>query len=242
MLRADHILLREQHRTLEHVLKLTDVTRPVVTEQSALGFGIHGHGAAAVAECERAEKMVQEQGDVLSPLTQRRQDERDDIEPIVQILSEPTIANQRWRSRCVAARTRTSTFTAVSAPTGTISCSCSARSRRACRPGETSPISSRNRVPRSASRKSPGRAVLAPVKAPFTWPNSSLSSSPSARAEQLTATKRRSARSEKDGSCGPRAPSRASLTHDQDRRLRGGDARQSLHDLDDGRAASHEAS
>jgi hypothetical protein len=39
--------------------------------------------------------------------------------------------------------------------------------------GEISPISSRNSVPLSASSKRPLRALMAPVKAPFSWPNSS---------------------------------------------------------------------
>ena len=42
---------------------------------------------------------------------------------------------------------------------------------------------------RSASTKRPARALVAPVNAPFTWPNSSLSSSASGSAAQLTATK-----------------------------------------------------
>jgi hypothetical protein len=43
-------------------------------------------------------------------------------------------------------------------------------------------------VPPSARANTPGRAACAPVKAPLTWPNSSLSSTPAASALQLTAT------------------------------------------------------
>jgi hypothetical protein len=43
-------------------------------------------------------------------------------------------------------------------------------------------------VPPLASSNIPLRSFTAPVKAPRAWPNSSLSSSPSARAEQFTAT------------------------------------------------------
>ena len=42
--------------------------------------------------------------------------------------------------------------------------------------GFMSPISSRNIVPPSATSKRPLRAASAPVNAPFSWPNSSLSS------------------------------------------------------------------
>ncbi len=54
-----------------------------------------------------------------------------------------------------------------------------------------SPISSRKSVPPSASSKRPLRVATAPVNAPFSWPNSSLSSSSAGIAPQLTATKGR---------------------------------------------------
>ncbi len=57
-------------------------------------------------------------------------------------------------------------------------------------------ISSRNSVPPSAISKRPTRSVLASVKAPFTWPNSSLSKTPSARPPVLTVTSGRVERSE----------------------------------------------
>src|SRR5438270_219180 len=50
-----------------------------------------------------------------------------------------------------------------------------------------SPISSRKSVPPLASSKRPRRAPVAPVKLPRAWPNSSLSSTPSAMAPQSTA-------------------------------------------------------
>ena len=56
--------------------------------------------------------------------------------------------------------------------------------------GVISPISSRNSVPPSASSNSPFLSRTAPVKAPRSWPNSSLSSSVSGMAPQLTDTKR----------------------------------------------------
>jgi len=40
-----------------------------------------------------------------------------------------------------------------------------------------------------ARSKQPARAAAAPVNAPFSWPNNSLSNTPSANALQLTATK-----------------------------------------------------
>ncbi len=57
-----------------------------------------------------------------------------------------------------------------------------------------SPISSSSRLPPSAAWNSPRWFASAPVKAPFTWPNSSDSSSASGIALQFTATKGRPAR------------------------------------------------
>src|SRR5712691_10736603 len=64
------------------------------------------------------------------------------------------------------------------------------------RAGLISVISSRKIVPPSASSKKPAFRSCAPVKAPFSCPNSSLSMSVSGIAEQFTATKGPLARSE----------------------------------------------
>jgi len=92
-------------------------------------------------------------------------------------------------ARIVAATTRTSTSTELLAPRGSKHRSCSTRSSLTCIAGEMSPISSRNRVPPSASSKRPFLSRSAPVNAPRTWPNSSLSSSPSGMPPQFTGTK-----------------------------------------------------
>ena len=70
----------------------------------------------------------------------------------------------------------------------------STRSSLACRPIEMLAISSRNSVPPSASSKRPTRSVLASVKAPFTWPNSSLSNTPFGQAAGVDGDQRRAAR------------------------------------------------
>ena len=64
----------------------------------------------------------------------------------------------------------------------------STRSSRVCRSNGMSPISSRNSVPPSACSKRPRRVVCAPVKAPRSWPNSSLSSRSFGIAAVLMAT------------------------------------------------------
>ncbi len=52
--------------------------------------------------------------------------------------------------------------------------------------GDMWAISSRNSVPPLASSNLPCRVSSAPVKAPFSWPNSSLSNSASEKAAQFT--------------------------------------------------------
>ena len=80
-----------------------------------------------------------------------------------------------------------------------------------------SPISSRKSVPPSASSKRPRLVLTAPVKAPRTWPKSSLSIRPSGSAVQLIGTKGllRSARRKVQGA-GDQLLARPALAGDQD--------------------------
>jgi hypothetical protein len=96
----------------------------------------------------------------------------------------------------VAAMTRTSTLSVRPPPTRSNSPSCRTRSSLAWKAGLISPISSRKRVPPSACSKRPLRWLIAPVKAPFSWPKSSDSSRLSGRAAQLSLTKAARARGE----------------------------------------------
>ena len=91
----------------------------------------------------------------------------------------------------MAVMIRTSTGSSSLPPTLRTTFSWRARSSFTCMVGVISPISSRNRVPRSASWKSPFLSRTAPVKAPRSWPKSSLSSRFSGIAPQLIDRKRR---------------------------------------------------
>ena len=81
-----------------------------------------------------------------------------------------------------------STLTVDLPPTGSISPSCTARSSLTCTSSGRSPISSRNSVPPLASTNLPTCLSVAPVKAPFSWPNRMLSTRLSGIAPQLTVT------------------------------------------------------
>src|SRR6266853_458256 len=92
------------------------------------------------------------------------------------------------RSRLVAEISRTSTLTGLRAPTGSTSPSWIARRSLTCAAGGSSPTSSRNSVPPEASTNLPVWRSVAPVKAPFSWPNRIDSTRLSGIAPQLTAT------------------------------------------------------
>ena len=72
------------------------------------------------------------------------------------------------------------------APTRSTTRSSITRSSLACSSSGSSPISSRNSVPPSASSIGPRRVRDAPVNAPRSWPNSSLSNTDGAIAAQST--------------------------------------------------------
>jgi hypothetical protein len=97
--------------------------------------------------------MTHEVGNVFEPLAKRRQSERDDVEPVEQILPEQMIL--------------TLVRIGVRPPTVVYSPSCSTRKSRVCASIGISPISSRKSVPPSACSKRPTWRVWAPVKAPF---------------------------------------------------------------------------
>ena len=91
-------------------------------------------------------------------------------------------------SRLVAAMKRTLTLNSSVPPTRVNVPSSRNRSNFACSGFPMSAISSRKIVPPFASSTRPGFCRSAPVKAPFSWPKSSLSSSVSGIAAQLMRT------------------------------------------------------
>src|SRR5213594_2541646 len=93
------------------------------------------------------------------------------------------------RFRFVAAINRASVRSVRLLPNLSNSRSCSTRRSFVWRSSGISPTSSRKTVPALASSNRPMRCVIAPVNAPFSWPNSSLSRSPVGIAAQFSFTK-----------------------------------------------------
>ena len=161
-------------------------------------------GAELLGEVLREERNV----DAAPP--QRRHVERHGVEPVDEILAEAALVDRRLESRCVAETRRTSTMRDCGrAERAHLARS---RSRAAASPGGRR-WCRRSRRGRACRRRPPRRARAwrgrRPVKAPRSWPKSSLSSSVSGSAPQLTATKRRAgARDSARGSRARRAPCR----------------------------------
>ena len=98
-------------------------------------------------------------------------------QPVVEILAEAARPHL-LRQVAVGGRDRPARPPAIGRlePTRSMVFSCSTRSSLTCISGGRSPTSSRSSVPPPAASKRPVRLRSAPVKAPFSWPNSSLSS------------------------------------------------------------------
>ena len=112
----------------------------------------------------------------------------DDVEAVIEVLAKFLLADGRFQIAMGGgddADVERNVFLAAQA-LQTNFC-CSTRSSLTWVPGVMSPISSRKIVPRWACSKRPMRRACAPVNAPFSWPKSSLSSSVSGMAAQLTA-------------------------------------------------------
>jgi len=108
--------------------------------------------ASAVLPGNLRREVGHQRRDVVHALAQGRQQEREDIDAVVQIRPEAAAATNLSRSRWVATITRTSTGTERSPPTRSTWRSSSTRSSLACIAIGMSPISSRKRVPRWPAR------------------------------------------------------------------------------------------
>ena len=151
------------------------------------------------------DEVADQRGDVFRPLAQRRHADRENVEPVEQVGAEPTLVD-----RAVQVLVRRREHADIHGD----------------RPGAADPldlallqhaqqldleVGRRDRRSRRGRwcRRRPARtgrssARWRPVKAPFSWPNSSLSTRPGEIAPQLTGTSGRSARRL---SCGWRARS-----------------------------------
>src|SRR5437764_5177126 len=87
---ADHGALGEQDRPLEHVLELADVARPRVSGEGGQRVVLDPLDVLLQASVVLLPEMLHQQRNVVPPLAQRRQVDGDDVQPIVEVLAEPS--------------------------------------------------------------------------------------------------------------------------------------------------------
>ncbi len=150
-----------------------------------------GAGRAGKDGAVLPQEVVRQQRDVLLPLGEGRDPQREDVEPVEEVGAELPLGHEPAAGRGSSRRgSGRGTSAPGRSPTGVYSRSCSTRSSFACRSSGMSPISSRKRVPPSGGVELPvAPALSAPVKAPFSCPNSSASWSSRGIAGVFTATK-----------------------------------------------------
>jgi hypothetical protein len=195
ILGADPPVRGEQHSPFDRVPELSDVARPAVAPQELarlpgdLDRAREPALAAGVGD-EEAHRLV----DLVDAFAQRRDRERDPVQAEEQVLAE-----QAARHRGVEIAICRGDVAHVDRPRLEPTHAQDARSSRTRKSftwtaGERSPTSSRNTVPPSAISRRPGLALTAPVNAPRSCPNSSLSRSHSDRAAQFSRKNGRSLR------------------------------------------------
>ena len=199
-LRLGCLLKLEIHRTdrgtrghndgaLDPVFEFPHVAAPRMSLDRGKRPGAEAANGALEFRSETSQEIAGEQHRVAGPFAQRRNLHADLVEPVEKILAEPAVVDQlrqvlvRGADHADVDLDRPGARRPARSPG-----SCRKRSSFTCSGGGMSPISSRNSVPPVAARTCRSSASRAPVNAPFSWPNSSLSSSVSGIAAQLIAT------------------------------------------------------
>jgi len=179
----------DDYGALDHILEFSHVPRPVISAQgihccrwNRLNHSVHAPGKLLreVPHQERNIPLAFPQGRNMHRKTFKRKKRSD------RNFCSLTIAS---KSRFVAAIRRASVRSVRELPNRSNSLSCSTRSSLVCNSRGISPISSKKIVPPLATSKRPMRCAIAPVNAPLSCPNSSLSSNPVGMAAQLSFTK-----------------------------------------------------
>ena len=214
---------REDNGPLDQVLEFPHVARPVVALQGSHGGRRKRLDHLPIRRAKIWEKWRTSR-DVLRPLAQRRHPEREHVEPVEEVASEivPS-ATIRARSRLVAATRRTSTLNVLVPPSRSNSCSSSTRSSFDCRSERNLADLVQKQGPLVRQLEPADLLAIAPVNAPFSWPKSSLSSSPVGMAAQFSLTKAAPGAGSGRAWPGRPAPCRCRSPRDQHGGIRRGD-------------------
>jgi hypothetical protein len=166
-------------------------------------------GAAGQAGTVALEQHRRERRDVLRPCPQGREREVQDVQPVEEILAEPT-GGDRGPQVDVGRRDHPDVDRALGggADPPHPPLLQGAVELHLHRQRQLGDLVEEDRAAVGLLEQARGDRRSAPVKLPRTWPNSSLSSSASGIAPQLTATKRAPPARPTRGSRGPRPPCR----------------------------------
>ena len=153
----DDLATAQYHRPLDGVFEFTYVSRPRVLGQRIDGFGRETDHFTLILFRVGAEEVGHQKWYILVTITQRRQFDGDDIQPVVESSRKRPAWTSAQRSTLDAATNRTSTGRASTPPTRRISRSWITRRSLVWVSALMVPTSSRKRVPSWAASKSPFR-------------------------------------------------------------------------------------
>ena len=88
MLRRDEAAVAQNRRSLEDVPQFSNVSRPVVLDQQLPGVARNPAGGLPRPRPISSEKRLAERQDVIAAISQRRQPDREHVEPIIEIFAE----------------------------------------------------------------------------------------------------------------------------------------------------------
>ncbi len=187
--RARWVAGRHDDEPLDHVAELAHVARPVVRHEGAHGLAGERLGALPVLRRERLQEVLDQERDVLSPAPERRHLHRDDVQPVEEVLAEAALGDQIGQ-RLVRGGDHPHVDPDRLVPADPLHRLLLQRPQHLGLGPErhVADLVEEERAARRPARTSPAAAPMAPVKAPFSWPNSSDSISSSGMAAQLTST------------------------------------------------------
>ena len=91
--------MAEDERPLEHVLELAHVSGPVVVEERLHRGRGHRRDRLAVLGRRARDERLDEEGNVLLPVAQRRQRDGDDAEAVIEVLAELSLRHEARQVR-----------------------------------------------------------------------------------------------------------------------------------------------
>ncbi len=87
---VDDVTVGQHHAAFDHVLQLAHVARPFIGAEVVDGAGSEAMHLPVVLKGKLAQKMAGQNGNVLAPLAQGRQMDVDHVQPVEEVLAEPS--------------------------------------------------------------------------------------------------------------------------------------------------------